>query len=251
MFKKIVSIGLIVFSMVTTTLFSFKGFYLHQELLMSYMGSKGFKITNQLEQGSGSGSRVTLPSGVKIILTNRHVCDIAKKGELMRIISPDGIKVDRPILVKSDKADLCAIAADSQEAPGLKLRPWDIGHQEHLFVVGHPKGRPQTLSTGMAIGFDEVTIAYGINMFNADECWGDLIDAPPLFKMFGVFNVCFKTLSARISTAPGQPGSSGSPVVDFYGYLVGVLFAGDPESAHMSILVPYEDVKEFLNSIHF
>ena len=64
---------------------------------------------------------------------------------------------------------------------------------------------------------------------------------------FGEFKLCIENVMALQTTVVGLPGNSGSPVVNQYGHLIGVLFAGDNQ-VHWSDLVPLEDIKKLLSA---
>ncbi len=63
--------------------------------------------------------------------------------------------------------------------------------------------------------------------------------------MFGILDVCMEEVLAYRTTAVSLPGNSGSPVVDYKGNVIGVLFAGDSE-VHWGLVITLDDVRDFL-----
>lgn len=268
MFKKSLSLLFIVLSTISGIFFSLKGKYVHEQMLFNYVAPKIYKVTNQAELGSGTGSLVELESGKSIVLTNRHVCEIRDKDDTVKLIDNSGIKATVKVLLIDNKHDLCAIQAPVVAKGGLKLASKSLGVSDHVFVVGHPSGRPTSLSYGQIIDLSYTAeVNYGAPR-EGEQCWGELITVESIIKelekklgrelnnmeklvvkfMFPE-DLCMKRLKSVMSTAPGERGNSGSPVTDFYGRIVAVLFAGD-SSPHMSILVPFEDVKDFLDRVN-
>jgi len=57
-----------------------------------------------------------------------------------------------------------------------------------------------------------------------------------------------ETNTADIYSLPANPGSSGSPVIDGRGKLIGVVFAIHSRFHHITLSTPFEKLKEFLTS---
>ena len=72
----------------------------------------------------------------------------------------------------------------------------------------------------------------------------ELVDAGPLGAMFGVVNICVRTLDSQPVTASIYPGNSGSPVFNKYGNVVGVAFASNEFSR--GYIIPLSFVVNFL-----
>ena len=62
-----------------------------------------------------------------------------------------------------------------------------------------------------------------------------------------MFGICTVNIFSNRITAYSRGGSSGSPVVNFYGDVVGVLFAGHRDDQFDSYMVPLSYLKEFVN----
>jgi V8-like Glu-specific endopeptidase len=58
---------------------------------------------------------------------------------------------------------------------------------------------------------------------------------------------CFRSYQSYATTATTYPGNSGSPVVNKYGNIIGVLFAGSSKEEKDNYLVPVSEVKRVLS----
>ena len=70
----------------------------------------------------------------------------------------------------------------------------------------------------------------------------------PFMAMFGIKSVCKYELAGYQTTNIIYGGNSGSPVVNFYGNVVGVVFAGSPSVITNGYMVPYPIIKEFIEN---
>jgi S1-C subfamily serine protease len=221
---------------------------MHKRWIRSHIGSKVVEIVriHDGRMGGGTGFYVQAPSGQVYIMTNAHVCDMYEGGMTATIILPDGSRLPRRILEISDKTDLCLIEAPPL-VKGIKLANSDAAVGESIYVVGHPRLMPLNVSQGDILGTGQVDVGIGVIGMDVKEedCHkpkNAIISEP---SMFGDMQVCVERLQAIQSTAVGMPGNSGSPVVDAYGHLIGVMFAGDNE-VHWSLFITLDDAKAFL-----
>lgn len=134
---------------------------------------------------------------------------------------------------------------------------------ERATVVGHPHLRPITLSGGEIIGSEDVEIFDYVmsvegNPFVAatapikadgkcDQPKNDIKDFPiPQEIGGGTVKVCFvDTQGAYMTSITIYPGNSGSPMVDFYGRVIGVAFAANGSDNYGEV-VSLSDLKDFL-----
>jgi S1-C subfamily serine protease len=201
--------------------------------------------------GGGTGFLVKAPSGKTFIVTNRHVCDDSKDGSMW--VTVDGMTQDRKlkILKKSDQADLCLM----EPIPGIE--GLDIGDTpavgDDVIYIGHPRLQARTYVSGELVGTKIETVIRGQvgkeiseaeckaskDSYIADTYEIYLIlrrlarDVTPtqsiesLFKTSNKVTVCYERGQAYVTTLDVYGGASGSPMVNVYGEVVGVIYAGE------------------------
>ena len=183
--------------------------------------------------------------GKRYTLTNHHVCRVAarlmpkkvikrafiiQKGELYiqttykKITDKELIgkklligKRSLKILKLDDEHDLCLMAPDLSKSYFKLASNYHMG--ERITVIGHPRGLPQTIREGRLVAYRE---------------WV----APWLPNKNPIRSVMISALS--------YGGNSGSPILNRFGNLVGVLFAGQSGIHTEAEIVPLEAVKSFL-----
>jgi S1-C subfamily serine protease len=162
------------------------------------------------EHGFGSGFFV---SENGLILTNRHVVG---KAVSVKVVLQDGRKLTGNVVDRGEKADLATVKVKLSNTPYLKesrVDPLEIG----MFVasVGHGRGAIWTFNTGLVSNIYPQGAGQGI----------------------------FQT------QIPLNPGSSGGPVVDRHGEVVGIVTAGLSESNSINFAVRYRSALTTLPSL--
>lgn len=205
------------------------------------------KLTNFEKTSGGTGFYVRTPSGKIVTMTNNHVCRLAKDGI---ILSDDGLKATpSKVIATYENNDLCIVEAPEYITSGLSVAG-SVREGENIYVLGHPLLMPKSLVPGQISGGIEVEIVQG---YNVPDCKGKTyreVKADPndlLAIIMGIKTICIRTTQGVVVTANILPGNSGSPVLDTFGHVVGVAFAGSPGTSR-GIIVPLEDLKDFLKN---
>ncbi len=204
--------------------------------VVALMGNyKGFKA-------GGTGFQITAPSGKHYVMTNRHICELADGEDNLVVTSErsnDESKLH--VLFKSEISDLCLLS-EAFSWGGLSFASGvSIGDSIHL--LGHPKLQPLTLSSGELIGYRTIRTAERVD--KPEDC-KDHLDSILNFFTGEQIYICSKDSFAAQMFVYSRGGSSGSPVVNIFGNVVGILFAGNPEDAFESYAVPLSQIKAFL-----
>jgi len=190
---------------------------LHGDYLLATVGSNVVRITtvDNFYRG-GTAFAVDWGDGTNRVVSNAHICAIADERGYMalHLPLPKNTIVIAKIIRVDRKKDLCLLT----EAPGLsglELASEAPRLNQSVASLGHPFLRPLTLSKGRILGRSETFIA------------------PRIYNSY-------------ISDVATYPGNSGSPVVDFWGNVVAVVFAGQIRSKY-GIFIQYRDLKAFLD----
>lgn len=237
---------------------------LHRAWLRHKVASKVFEVKGTKDGGGGTGFQVEAPSGEQYIITNSHVCEYALKdagSKNILLVQMGSHAMKRRVLEISDRADLCLIEG-WPGIEGLKLgsRP-EVG--DLVIAIGHPLLGPTTMTGGEVTAYSKVSIPHHImksgnakkdKMFNASdetcEQTKNEIRSQNLF-LFGVIplgevKMCYVNEEMAMHTnATIFPGNSGSPLVDKWGRVIGVVFAADQRS-NWGSAVNLDSLKYFL-----
>ena len=236
--------------LLTSTYCTLNASQLHKNWLRNKVGNSIVKIVlldeDRHVRGGGTGFAIASPKGKKYILTNAHVCDAFKGASKLDVMLPDGKIVERKIIDISGTTDLCLVEG-IEELPTISLAS-SVYVGEELALIGHPRLQPLTLSMGEIVGDGEVSYMMGIIGVDMEEvsCQQPKNRIVEVNSFFGPVKLCVVTIQAQLTTIVTLGGNSGSPVVNFWGHVVGVIFAGDSD-ANWGDMIKLADINSFLS----
>jgi serine protease Do len=178
-----------------------------------------------LEVATSSGQRAGNGSGFVLredglVVTNQHVVDGHRS---MTAVFSDGRRVDVVgVLVADEAHDLAVIRVDAQRLVPLLLgSSADLKEGTQLFMAGNPLGLDFTFNEGVlaALRPNGIADTLGLTLRDADR--------QPLLQL----------------AINAEPGSSGSPIVDDAGRVVGIERAGFGSA---DFAVPVDTLKALL-----
>jgi hypothetical protein len=189
----------------------------------------------------GTGFHVKAKSGKVYILTNKHVCEISKDG-FVDVKSPSSARsIPRRIIQKYENHDLCLVEPLAGKSGLSVASSASIG--EDITLIGHPNLRPLVIKKGEYIGDETIELISG---YDRKTCKGRFVKDPMMEAFFGVEGVCIESFFSMQVSVTSYGGNSGSPVVDKFGKVIGVLFAGSTRVVDDAYLVPLHHIKIFL-----
>jgi S1-C subfamily serine protease len=222
---------------------------IQHNFIRSKVGSEVVSIIDP-SQGGGTGFHIQGKSGQTYIMTNVHICEMSTDGKPL-LVTQEGLDeyVPRKVIFMSKKHDICLMEPLPGHT-GIKLASSvDIG--EEITVVGHPHLRPLTLSKGEVIDNQAITTIPKFAILTQDDldyCKElNNSEVVTVASFFGQLDICVvKDITLQIS-AIAYPGNSGSPVVNKFGNVIGLLFAGNSQAVNDAYLVKLEHLKEVLD----
>jgi S1-C subfamily serine protease len=215
---------------------------LHNTYLRYEVGDSTVQILVGPGHG-GSGFAVESASGTPYFATNKHVCEGATNG-WVTVKSDKGVKVFKKIVYIDNKHDICLVEGDKR-FDALELAS-DPSKGDFHYIVGHPGLRQLTVSKGEYIGNDIVQLLD--NVKTREQCQGKVYELNPIQQFFMQREfACIRDYLSYASSAVAYGGNSGSPVVNKYGNVIGILFAGDSQQEHSTFVVPVYELERVLN----
>lgn len=157
--------------------------------LLTYIIPRIKKAVMRLQQDSGESGTGFFISPDGYIITNQHVVGSDLILDYIDEDTPTGLTAK--VIFTSEKHDLALCKYDGPVPAYLKLSDRDVFDGQHIAVVGQPKGYIDTITQGVVS-----------HVLRAP----DPISDPDCFQ----------------HDAPTSPGSSGGPIIDAYGNVVGV-----------------------------
>lgn len=184
------------------------GNYYSQDASVIFTNNVKSTVTIETDIGLGSGFFVA----ENIIATNYHVIEGAKKASFYLNNAKIKYEIAGYVGVNKD-ADLILLQVVNYKGKPLKISTSNVKQGQKVYVLGSPKGLPATISDG---------IISGLRNINGKE----------LIQI----------------TAPISPGSSGGPVLNSKGELIGVSVSQLAEGQNINFAVPKEYLQNLINN---
>ncbi|MDB4797131.1 S1C family serine protease [bacterium] len=187
------------------------------ELTPSQIAKKAFPSTVLIVTQDESGQPLSIGSGFfvekGVIATNFHVIEGAASA-YARLVTESTKHTILGVLGVDQKNDLALLKIDNTTSPPLSLSSGkDYGIGETVYSVGNPKGLEGTFASGIVSGVRKIK-------------GSDLIQI----------------------TAPISPGSSGGPILNKDGLVIGVAVATFKSGQNLNFAVPVAYAKDLLNT---
>lgn len=202
----------------------------HEEYL--YASAKAHTV--MLITPTGGGGTGFFVNDGKHIITNNHICRDYKK-----LFVPDGGLVQ--VIKTYPDVDLCVLKPLFKHVGGLGIAN-NFYYGEHVRVMGHGFLLPLHQSLGRVESRGKVRLAVA-GVSRPEDC---PVGTAPELGLFFIY--CLKDYDGVFTTVVVHPGNSGSPVIDVFGRVIGVVFASHTGS-NFGYIVPLEYVQEVVAGI--
>jgi S1-C subfamily serine protease len=182
---------------------------LHRNYIWNHTHPAVYKITPIDRNNSGGTGFLVTYKGSSFVITNKHVCESIGREGLVAVHYSYGTVFTTYSVSKS--WDLCKI--HTTQSGGLSLAK-SVIMLEPSYIIGHPLLLPLHLSEGIYQGYLNERDSKSLGGFFGDKF-----------------------------SAVSMSGNSGSPVVDIFGNVISVVYAGGSMG---TLGVPLFALKDFL-----
>lgn len=219
----------------------------HKQYLEHVIGSQILfvkSLPDSQVQGSATGFHVKTPHGNVVFLTNAHVCGLANAKGMIAVEDKmySGRLVPRRVLEVYTENDLCAV----EPLPGYD--GLSIGSKplvgEPVWAIGYPLGESLNITGGRVKDYGTTSL---VSEIPVSECSGPRLKKESMQIWFFIIDVCIVTFDSVQTDLVIYGGNSGSPMLNIWGHVVGVVFAADTRS-NWGRVVPLSYVEKFLEA---
>lgn len=200
------------------------------------------RIYNLEMNSGGTGSIYRSYSNASHILTNKHVCELTVNGGYV-------VQNNKKYLVTHYKKfahhDLCLVRIAKNLGVSLKVARTIEDASKVVYVSGHPSLLPHILTKGHLSDRVEIELLSEIKPCTKEDFTTRGMEC----IFFGGIPV-LKKMDAQVVSNLIKPGSSGSPVFNKNGEIIGLVYASDSREASFGYIVPQIYLFYFLQNAH-
>lgn len=212
----------------------------HYRASDSYLRDRVVKL--QSEQGSCSGIQVEAPSGKAYILTAAHCRILVDKEGHTTAINEQGEKRQVDFIAEDENSDLMLLTSGDDKAVSVGN---NIHKHEKVHTITHGRGHDAYRTDGEAI--EEALTLIGVSVITDMEEFVACIKQPKYTVVPTLEGmVCAIYTPQNYTTAHVVPGSSGGPLFNSDGELIGIVSATSGDG--FSTFVRLSDIKSFLKT---
>lgn len=216
------------------------GLYAHYTYVRSDKFIRNRVVMLHSNHGSCSGIEIKAPSGKNYILTAGH-CKILLENNEVLAENEQGKDIPVHFIAEDSFSDLMLLTArDSNSIPVGR----HMYEHQHLHTLTHGRGYPTYRTDGEFLAYQMTDVMVSEIQDPSQEESCRLSKFKIQDTLFG--KICILHTVQTISTAAVVPGSSGGPLLNDDGQLVGIVSAGGPDS--FSTFVSLPDIREFLKN---
>lgn len=196
-----------------------------------YIRNRVFLLTNP-GKGSCTGVQVVgIKSKKPVILTAAHCISILTDKKLIAV-SEDGVKSVVELIAEDVNSDLMLLTSANDKTIEMAK---SVSLYQAVHTLTHGRGLPTYRTDGVALNLEVPMMP--IDGVDLKSC----LSMPKYsINLFG----CMLIAPELVTTAWIVPGSSGGPLLNARGQLIGIASGG---TIHTSIWVPISDVLKFLS----
>lgn len=195
-------------------------------------------ITNAAGNHGGTGVILWSTPTLSAVLTNAHVCALAKKGAVVHTNRGKSFVSSYQV---SNSHDLCLIKVHSDLGYNTEVSETAPVLYDEATVTGHPQLLPTIIKRGNFSEKKLIEIMTGFRPCTKEEYEGP---SAGMCVFFGGIPV-IRTFESQVIGAFIAGGNSGSAVFDSTGRIAGLVFAGSGGYGP-GLIVPQEYVYNFL-----